>query len=417
MESKWIGYIISFLVLLLLFAAGAILWNPIRLLVKGKITEGSVVEIKETSTTTSEQKPLQKPVFEFISSSGERIKVTSRSSSTTANVGDKAKIVYNPSNPRDAEILQWKEFLAVIIIMGFALVIIAVWIAAILISDNSTLDDPFNLLPKLIAQFRLNKARFPVLFILTLTIPICVFSTFIFTKNSIDLKSNGIKVIGEVIGSERLYSTSNDRRTGSGIFPLIRYKDLSGTFHTIHRATAKPFSRLKEGDKVEVIYPVQFPNKGVVNCWDELWLGSLFFGFTSLAFICLLGLILNGSITALKKEPINKNKPYSIKVPAIVTIIEANPQTGFLHYRVDKEPYIPSKNLKKFNANETQVQKEIHGWKPTKAQLGIKSGDQFHTFLDLQHPTKEFFIDFKNKIQNNSPITLKDNENFKNEKE
>ena len=84
--------------------------------------------------------------------------------------------------------------------------------------------------------------------------------------------TNGIKAMGYVTGTERVYSKSNDGTTGSGVFPMITFKDASGTEHNIHGSTAKPLSRLKTGDKVEVIYLANSPNRGVVNTWYEFWI-------------------------------------------------------------------------------------------------------------------------------------------------
>ena len=70
----------------------------------------------------------------------------------------------------------------------------------------------------------------------------------------------------------------NDGSEASGVFPMIKYNDATGTSHTIRRSLAKPMSSLKSGDVVEVIYPIRHPDKGVVNTWDEFWPVPIFLG-------------------------------------------------------------------------------------------------------------------------------------------
>lgn len=132
-------------------------------------------------------------------------------------------------------------------LLGFAIVLILMWIGGILISNDPKMDDPFHLLPKVISHFHLNRVRFPVLLILFFAIPSCVVGTYWTYNIAADLRSNGIKAIGHVTDIDRAYSKLNDGTTGSGSFPMIEFEDASGMLHTIRRSLARPLSRLKGG--------------------------------------------------------------------------------------------------------------------------------------------------------------------------
>jgi hypothetical protein len=291
---------LSFVVLLLLFLVGYIMQNSVRLLVTGKRAQGIVVGMDSSSRFTSEPgKPtLVSPLVEFSTPEGEAIRVSGRlySSTPSLQLGDQVKIAYSRSNPKNAQFLLWKEFPLVPagFVLGFSILIIFLWIAGILVTRDSTLDDPLHLLPAIISHLRLNPFRFPVLFILSLAIPSCVVGTYWTYQIASDLRDNGIKAIGHVTGTERSYSKDNDGTTGSGLFPMIAFEDKTGMSHTIRRSLAKPLSRLVAGDEVEVIYLANNPDQGRVNTWDEFWPSPLFFGFMGIAFFVMLCLVLNG---------------------------------------------------------------------------------------------------------------------------
>ncbi|MDP3462264.1 MAG: DUF3592 domain-containing protein [Bacteroidales bacterium] len=295
---SWIGWINSAVVLALLFLTGVLLKNPVRLFLTGKKTTGMLVGIDTTTrfSDSPEANSLQSPIVEFVTSGGEKVTITSRSytPSISISVGDPVALLYNESNPQDAQLLMWREFIGAFFTLGFTLLIILMWISAILISGDTKLDDPFHLLPALIDHFRLNPFRFPIIFLLSLVIPLCGFGTYILTKQAIDLRSHGIIVPGHVVGYQESKSKMNDGSEASGVFPMIKYKDATGTSHTIRRSLGKPLSRLKSGDVVEVIYPIRHPGKGVVNTWDEFWPAPIFFGFLMVAFLVCFVLVLKG---------------------------------------------------------------------------------------------------------------------------
>jgi ribosomal 50S subunit-recycling heat shock protein len=293
MTINWIGGIFSAIVLLLLFVLGLILQNPVRLLITGKRAEGIVVGMTGEGA-------LKTPMVEFVTSTGERIRVNGRSysASNSTHKGDAVTVAYSRSNPRDAQLLLLKDFPLgpAGFVLGFIAVILLMWISGILISGDPGLVDPFHLLPAVISHFRLNPFRFPALFILSFAIPACGLGTYLTYMRAHDLRSNGIKAVGHVIGLEKNSSTLSDGSTASGVFPMITFEDAAGAPQTIRRSLAKPLSRLKPGDTVEVIYLAHQPNKGVVNTWDELWPPPLFFGFMMLAFLVAFRLVLSGTI-------------------------------------------------------------------------------------------------------------------------
>ncbi len=301
MIVNWIGWMLSAIVLLILVVAGAILLNPVRLLVTGQRTDGMVVGMESRSGLSGEalEETGKLPLIEFVTSAGERIRICARSNSLphSAQMGEAVSLAYSRTNPHNVQILSLKEFPfgPAGIILGFAAFITLIWISAILISGDSSLDDPFHLLPVLISRFRLNPFRFPLLFILSVVIPVCGSAAFVFSKQTLLLHYNGIKAYGTVTGF--LLKENFDNMVDSN-YPEITFEDVSGKSHTILvPAKNGPLaSKTKLGDSVEVIYLVSQPDRGKVNSWSDLYLYPLFFGCMTFAFLGLLRLILNGTI-------------------------------------------------------------------------------------------------------------------------
>ena len=110
MMTNWVGWMMSGIVFLLLFAVGAILANSVRLLITGERAEGVVVGM-HTSNSPGES-ALQSPMVEFVTSTGERVSVSGRSysASPSTRVGDAVTVAYSPSQPRNAQFLLLREF-------------------------------------------------------------------------------------------------------------------------------------------------------------------------------------------------------------------------------------------------------------------------------------------------------------------
>ena len=198
-------------------------------------------------------------------------------------------LLYNSADPEDAQILSWTQLPVMLFVFtfGFAMLILFFWIVLI-ISEGHSYDDPIHLLPKLISQFHLNRLHFPVMFFLLLIPMIFGMVTFSLIKDGLDLRANGVKVIGHVTVSREQTTTSlSDNRTSIGTYMWISFKDASGKEYTIRRSLARPFTHLKPGEAVEVIYPANRPDTAVVNVWDELFLAPLFIGFIVVAFLYL----------------------------------------------------------------------------------------------------------------------------------
>lgn len=303
MTINWGGWLFSGFILLLLFFLYMMLKDPVRLSIKGKRTKGIVVAM--TKVEDSQHDTVRAPVVEFVTSTGERARTRSRQlvGWSLSRLGDKVTVLYNPSDPSDAHLFMLNEYRGIGFVLGFIAFVIFLWTSVIVISGGSTFEDPFHLLPKLIAHFHLNPIRFPVLFILSLAIPVCAFGTYWTYQSAADLRANGIKTIGHVIGSEWDSSTISDGSKATGLFPMITFEDASGASHTIRRSLAKPLSRLEAGEEVEVIYLRGNPDSGVVNTWDEFWPAPLFFGFMFIAFLMAFRLALLGSIAASAHEP------------------------------------------------------------------------------------------------------------------
>lgn len=402
MTTGWLSWFLSVLVLVLLILTGYIMQNSVHLFVTGERAQGFVVGMDSSSRTTSEgvKEQLLTPLVEFVSSDGEYIKVSGRSYSLkpSSQIGDVINVAYDPSNPKNAQLLLLEQFplIPAGLLLGFAVFIILIWMGGILISNDPKLDDPFHLLPKLIAHFHLNPIRFPLIILLSIAILACVLGTYVTSQRGIDMHKNGIKTIGYVTGTERVYSKNNDGKTTSGVFPMITFKDESGKSYNIHGSKTKPLSRLKTGDQVEVIYLANNPNKGVVNTWSEFWIPSLFFGFVMLTLLFLLYLVISGhksSVSATGDPEIYKELKTS-GVSAIATVIKANPKARYLHYRIEKDSRIASTKLADF----VSIERGFSFWVPSLTDVRIKKGDQFRAYLDSLKPFEKFYIDFSQRL-------------------
>ena len=89
-------------------------------------------------------------------------------------------------------------------------------------------------------------------------------------------------------GSQGESTQLYDGSSGTGVFPTIAYQDGEGTEYTIRGSLVRPLSRLKPGMAVGVIYPVGYPNQGVLNTWYELFPVPFFFGAMLLAFLVVV---------------------------------------------------------------------------------------------------------------------------------
>ncbi len=408
MTTSFVSWFLSAIVLILLFLSGYIMKNSVRLMITGKRAQGIVVGMDSSSRSTTDtlNAPLLTPLVEFVTSDGEHIKVSGRSYSLTpsSQIGDEIQVAYSPSNPKNAQLLLWREFPLgpAGFLLGFAVVLIMMWMGGILISNDPKLDDPLHLLPNVIAHLHLNPVRYIILFVLFFAIPACVIGTYWTSQRAIDMLTNGIKAMGYVTGTERVYSKSNDGTTGSGVFPMITFKDASGTEHNIHGSTAKPLSRLKTGDKVEVIYLANSPNRGVVNTWYEFWIPPLFFGFMVGAMLVLLVLVLSGykSIVSETHDPGIHKELKTAGVSAIATVIKADPKARHLRYRIEKDSRITTTKLADF----VSLEREFTFWLPPRSGTAIKKGDQFRAYLDSLKPFEKFYIDFGQRLGSNRNV-------------
>jgi hypothetical protein len=402
MITNWISWFLTLAVLALLFLSGYMMQNSVRLLITGKRAQGIVVGMDSSSRSTTDtmKAPLLTPFVEFVTSEGEHIKVHGRSYSLkpSSNIGDEIKVAYDKLNPKNAQLLLLWEFPLgpAGFILGFTIVLILIWMGVILISNDPTLDDPFHLLPNVIAHFHLNPVRFPVLLILFFAIPSCVAGTYFTYKTAVELRNNGIRTVGHVTAVERVYSKSNDGNTGSGMFPMVDFEDATGKPHTIKRSLAKPLSQLKVGDKVEVIYLAGKPDQGRVNTWDEFWPPPIFFGFCLIAFLVLFVLVINGykSIVSDTHDPGNHKELKTSGVSAIATVIKANPKARYLRCRIEKDTGIATTKLADF----VSLEGEFTFWLPRRMGAEIKKGDQFRAYLDSLKPFEKFYIDFSQRL-------------------
>ena len=292
MISNWIGWMLSIIVFILLFGIGAVLKNPVRLVITGKRAEGRVVGVDTLSSSYDQlgENLLRVPVIEFVTVKGKLIHFRGNDATNLKpmRIGETIQVAYDPLNPEDFQIMRWKEspLIPVGVLLGFIAFILLIWMVGISMTEDSRLDDPFHLLPKVLATHQ----TLPYIFIGVmgvLFIFVCIAVTFTLSKQSWVLASTGIRAQGVVVYMTDETSRLESGGTASGTYPHIKFRDESGKEHTIRRSLSKPYSRLKIGDVVEVIYPSNYPDSAVVNTWDELYLVQSFWGFFSFMFLLL----------------------------------------------------------------------------------------------------------------------------------
>lgn len=292
MITNWIGWMLSGIILILLIGIAALVKDPIRLVLTGKRAEGKVVQSDTLSKSYGPlgENILRATAFEFVTEKGRLIHIRSKDANNLKPLpnGETIQVAYDQLNPEDCQILRWKEspLIGVVALFGFIAVILMMQIVGISVSEDGSLDDPFHLLPKVIANFK----TLPYLItggILVLIIFVCIATTFTLSNATRALVSTGLKAQGIVDDMSDETSVLVSGGTGSGTFAFIKFKDKDNAEHTIKYSVAKPFSGLEIGDAVEVIYPAEYPDSAVVNNWMELYFVQYFFGICSL--LMLLG--------------------------------------------------------------------------------------------------------------------------------
>ena len=283
---------LSGIILILLIGIAALVKDPIRLVLTGKRAEGKVVQSDTLSKSYGPlgENILRATAFEFVTEKGRLIHVRSNDANNLKPLpnGETIQVAYDQLNPEDCQILRWKEspLIGVVALFGFIAVILMIQIVGISMSEDGSLDDPFHLLPKVIANFK----TLPYLIIggiFVLIIFVCIAATFTLSNTTRVLVLTGLKAQGIVNDMTDETSSLASGGTGSGTFAYIKFKDIKNAEYTIRYSVAKPFSGLEIGDAVEVIYPAEYPDSAVVNNWMELYFPQYFFGIFS--FLLLLG--------------------------------------------------------------------------------------------------------------------------------
>ncbi len=286
------GWVLSIIVLLMVYLLVQVLENPLNLMFTGKKTTGIVVGVKTRDSLSS-------PVVQFTNLIGKQIKVNGKaySKSTSVTIGEDVKLLYDPKNPNNAQLLIWKEFYIVGILLGFITFFVITWICCFLIAPDKGFDDPLHILSSSIGYNHTSPWRLPVFFILFCAIPFTGIGTYVTFKSANDLSKNGIKVPGLVIGTQwTKQRVQNGAIYSSAEYPTIAFMDLTGKKYTIQRNLITSLSHLKKGDRVEVIYLKKHPELAVVNLWDEIYLGPYLLAFFFIAIVGFLILLLTGSV-------------------------------------------------------------------------------------------------------------------------
>jgi len=95
-----------------------------------------------------------------------------------------------------------------------------------------------------------------------------------------------------------------------------------------------------------------------------------------------------------KSNSNSQKKLLTTGVPAIATVLSANPKDRLLRFRIDKDTLLPSTKLDAF----ISLENTLSDWKPPKTGAQITKGDQFRAYLDSIKPFDNFYIDFSQRL-------------------
>jgi hypothetical protein len=261
------------------------------------------------------------------------------------------------------------------------------------------IDAPFHIISSIIFHFNISPWRFPIYFILSVVIFACAVGTYALSQTAIGFKLHGTKVMGYVSDESFSSSRTSSGSVSGGRFVYVTYLDDKGSSYTIKRSLAKPYTRLKVGDAVEVIYPTTQPNLGVVNTWDELYLPLTFFALFLVAFITLFILLLSGRIS-LSDIDEGGSKLKKNGVEAIATVIKADAKAEILVLNIKEDYRIHNKKKEDCYTFEYTD----YMWRPNKKNASIKKGDQFRAYYDAVKKSSKVYVDFGDFSGNNFNI-------------
>ncbi len=277
----------------LMFALlGLILVQPVRLMVTGDRAAGIVVGVDSSVQGSGAVERMafvyETPLVEFVTSSGERVRVSGREDRAPHPLrpGASVAVAYDTSSPESAQLLVLSECQPVEagMILGFFSLVILACGAAISIQGNP------ERVQALSRAFRLDllALRFAAYVFMPLVIVLCAGASCHLARAALDLRAAGTRRAGVVVGSRTSCTDMQDLKQACGRFPTSTYHDASGTSYTIGGSTAYPLSRLTTGDAVEIIYPAGRPRAGHQNTWVNLWLTPIFFGCFALRLVVAL---------------------------------------------------------------------------------------------------------------------------------
>lgn len=80
-------------------------------------------------------------------------------------------------------------------------------------------------------------------------------------------------------------------------------------------------------------------------------------------------------------------------------MLDADSKTGILKYRIDKETRVSDNRIFSENVDKfISLHNTIYNWKPSKTDAVVKKGDKYRAYLGALKPTKDFYVDFSDKI-------------------
>ncbi len=232
--------------------------------------------------------------------------------------------------------------------------------------------------------------------------------TWTLSQSTLKFNAEAVETEGTVIDFETKPSTGSGRsKTRDTYAPIVEYTTAEGqtlTFTTTSSSSPPSYDR---GEKVKVLYSKITPERARIDSFMENWFGPLIVGFLAVIFTLGGAWLFFGGI--------KKSQKYlkTSGVPAVATVIEANPEARFLRYRIDKDTRIPTANLDDF----ISLENTLSDWKPSQADAGLKKGEQFRAYLDAQNPSENFYVDFSDRIGYDPRVKSMEDESIEEDEE
>ncbi len=146
--------------------------------------------------------------------------------------------------------------------------------------------------------------------------------SFLFFKNTKQFIDKGVTASGTVINLLRQVSEDSDGNTSYMYYPEVKFQTADGKSITFQANTGSNPPSYSVGEKIDVLYLPESPNKAKIKSFVSLWLGALVFLIVGLSFGSIGGgMILHG---IMKKNKIAKLKVSGQRLRTKFKAVERN---------------------------------------------------------------------------------------------